>query len=96
MNTTKKQPQRTCVACRSVGGKRGLLRVVRTPEGRVLLDASGRLPGRGAYFCRENACLAAAVKGIQLEHILKVKMISEDRETLKTALGEILKEQAVV
>jgi predicted RNA-binding protein YlxR (DUF448 family) len=89
-------PQRTCVACRTVGGKRGLLRVVRTPEGRVALDATGRLPGRGAYLCREAACLAAAVKGNQIEHTLKVKLSPEDRENLKNSLGEFIKEQAVV
>lgn len=96
MNMTKQPPQRTCIACRSVGGKRGLLRIVRTPEGRVLLDTSGRLPGRGAYLCHERACLTAAAKGAQLENVLKVKMISEDRVAIQIAIGELLKEQAVV
>ena len=96
MNTIKKTPQRTCVACRTIGGKRGLLRIVRTPEGRVVLDPTGRLPGRGAYLCREIACLGAAIKGNQVEHILKIKLSPEDRESLKNSLGEYLKEQAVV
>jgi predicted RNA-binding protein YlxR (DUF448 family) len=96
MNTTKKAPQRTCVACRTIGGKRGLLRVVRTPEGRVVLDPTGRLPGRGTYLCREAACLNAAIKGNQIEHTLKVKLSPGDRENLKNSLGEFIKEHAVV
>ena len=96
MNTIKKTPQRTCVACRTIGGKRGLLRIVRTPEGRVVLDPTGRLPGRGAYLCREVACLSAAIKGNQIEHILKIKLSPEDREVLKKSLDQYMKEQAVV
>ncbi|MEN8615059.1 YlxR family protein [Dehalogenimonas sp. THU2] len=96
MTTSKRTPQRTCVACRTVGGKRGLLRVVRTPEGRVMTDPTGRASGRGAYLCRETACLAAAVKGNQLEHVLKVKLAKEDREALKAAISEIIKEQSSV
>jgi uncharacterized protein len=96
MSTTKKTPQRTCVACRTIGGKRGLLRIVRTPDGRVALDTRGRLPGRGAYLCREAACLTAAVKGNQIEHVLKLKLNPEERENLKNSLVEFIKEQAVV
>ncbi|PPD58715.1 RNase P modulator RnpM [Dehalogenimonas etheniformans] len=96
MNTTKKTPQRTCVVCRTVGSKRGLLRVVRTPEGQVLLDPSGRLAGRGAYLCREASCLNLALKDNKIEHILKVKISPEDRELLKTNIGEYIKEQALV
>jgi len=96
MSTTKKTPQRTCVACRTIGGKRGLLRIVRTPDGRVVLDTTGRLPGRGAYLCRESACLSAAIKGNQIEHVLKLKLNPEERENLKNSLVEFIKEQAVV
>ena len=96
MNTIKKTPQRTCIACRTIGGKRGLLRVVRTPDGQVVLDPSGRLSGRGSYLCREVACLAAAVKGNQIEHVLKVKLSPADRESLKNNLSEFIKEKAVV
>ncbi|APV44543.1 hypothetical protein Dform_01211 [Dehalogenimonas formicexedens] len=96
MNTIKKTPQRTCVICRTVGSKRGLLRVVRTPEGHVQVDPSGRLSGRGAYLCREGRCLNMALKDNKIEHILKVKISPEDRESLKTAIGEYIKEQAVV
>ncbi len=96
MTTSKKTPQRTCIACRGISGKRGLVRVVRTPQGRVELDPTGRAAGRGAYLCQEIACLSAALSGNQIEHILKVKISPEDRAALKAAIGELLKEQAIV
>jgi predicted RNA-binding protein YlxR (DUF448 family) len=48
------------VACRTTRPKRDLLRIVRTPDGRVVVDESGRLPGRGAYVCRTAGCLTIA------------------------------------
>jgi predicted RNA-binding protein YlxR (DUF448 family) len=48
------------VACRTARPKRELVRIVRTPDGRVVLDESGRLPGRGAYVCRTASCLTIA------------------------------------
>lgn len=53
-------PTRTCVACRTSRPKRDLVRIVRTPDGRIVLDESGRLAGRGAYVCRTAGCLTIA------------------------------------
>ena len=53
-------PTRTCVACRTARPKRELVRIVRTPDGRVEVDETGRLAGRGAYVCRTAACLTIA------------------------------------
>lgn len=66
----KKVPQRTCVGCRCVKGKRELVRVVRDPEGAVDLDTTGKKSGRGAYVCPSLACLEAAVKGGRLANAL--------------------------
>ncbi len=55
--TPKKIPMRTCIACRQERPKRDLLRVVKSAEGKISLDFSGRLPGRGAYVCNEGACI---------------------------------------
>jgi len=96
MSIKKKTPLRTCIACREISGKRGLVRVVRTPQGRVELDPTGRAAGRGAYLCPQVSCLSATLSGNQIEHILKVKISPEDRADLNTALGELLKEQAIV
>ncbi len=65
-------PQRTCIACRQVGGKWGLLRVVRTPQGQVRLDETGKLAGRGAYVCQREACVEQAVKQKKLGRALGV------------------------
>lgn len=65
------KPQRTCIACRRMQDKTALCRVVRTPEGELLLDESGRLAGRGAYICKDAACLKKAFKSRALERALK-------------------------
>jgi uncharacterized protein len=52
----KHVPQRTCVACRGHDAKRGLHRIVRTPEGPVELDPTGKRNGRGAYLCGRPGC----------------------------------------
>ena len=69
----RKQPQRTCVACRRVADKRDLVRVVATPEGRLVVDPKGKLPGRGAYICRRRACWASARRGGALGRALRLE-----------------------
>jgi uncharacterized protein len=61
-----------------------LLRVVRTPDGRVELDPTGRLPGRGAYVCNQDACIAQAVTKGALGRALKTPLPDELRERLST------------
>jgi len=65
-------PQRSCIACRQAGAKSGLLRVVRTPQGEVRLDETGKLAGRGAYLCRNERCLEQAAKQKKLGRALGV------------------------
>lgn len=48
----KKQPVRTCIGCKEAKDKRELIRIVRTPEGEILVDPTGKKSGRGAYICR--------------------------------------------
>jgi uncharacterized protein len=76
-------PQRTCVACRRTRDKRDLVRVVRSPEGSVSFDASGRLPGRGAYLCADGACWATALKKSSIERALSVKLPADMRGQLE-------------
>lgn len=64
----KKIPLRQCVGCREMKPKKELIRVIRSAEGRVSLDFSGKAPGRGAYVCPDPACLKKAAKGKSLEH----------------------------
>ena len=62
MQKPRKIPQRMCVGCREKRDKKDLLRVVRTPEGQLVLDATGKKSGRGAYVCRDPQCLKKARK----------------------------------
>ena len=58
----KKMPERQCAACRLKKPKKELLRVVRTPEGLVVPDETGKVAGRGVYICRDPECFKKAVK----------------------------------
>ena len=83
---TRKIPMRMCVGCREMKEKKSLIRVVRSPEGTVSLDPTGKKPGRGAYVCREGECLKRALKQRQLERQLEVSL----GEELAARLQEML------
>ena len=70
----KSIPQRMCTGCREHKPKAELVRVVRSPEGEVSLDLTGRKNGRGAYICRDNQCWKRAQKSHALEKALKCKL----------------------
>ncbi|MGD2162066.1 MAG: YlxR family protein [Anaerolineales bacterium] len=84
-------PQRTCVGCRQVEGKRTLIRIVRGPEG-VEVDLSGKAPGRGAYVHADPDCWAAARKS-SLSHALKVKISDRELQNLDQAMKTMFDEQ---
>lgn len=67
----KKIPMRMCIACREMRAKNDLMRVVRTEEGTLVLDRTGKRNGRGAYLCRDAACLNKAIKTRALERALE-------------------------
>ena len=71
---TRKIPMRMCVGCREMKEKRQLLRIVKSPENVISFDRGGKAPGRGAYVCRDQECLAKAVKQKQLERALETKI----------------------
>lgn len=79
----KHVPMRTCVACKESKPKRELLRVVRTPDGHVLLDATGKKSGRGAYLCARYSCWETALKKKRLEQEFEVSISEEDRVGLE-------------
>ncbi|MBX3070009.1 MAG: YlxR family protein [Thermomicrobiales bacterium] len=79
----KHTPQRTCIACRDKTAKRTLIRIVRTPEGDVQVDPTGRANGRGAYLCDDPACWQRALKSTALEHALKVTLDAGAKERLR-------------
>ncbi|MDD6201303.1 MAG: YlxR family protein [Firmicutes bacterium] len=73
----KKIPQRQCMGCRERKNKRDMIRVVRTTDGGVCLDFSGKLNGRGAYVCPDPECLKKAQKSRALERCLEVPIPQE-------------------
>ena len=79
----KHVPQRTCVACREHDAKRGLHRIVRTPEGSVEPDPSGKRNGRGAYLCGRTACWDKALAANLLGRSLKTELTSEATAALR-------------
>ncbi|RME76414.1 MAG: YlxR family protein [Chloroflexi bacterium] len=87
MGRQKHQPQRTCIACRQTKDKRELIRIVRTPEGQIIVDPSGKANGRGAYLCRRPECWDQGLrpKG-RLAHALKTAISTRELEALKAAL----------
>jgi hypothetical protein len=74
-------PQRTCVACRQVEGKRALIRIVRTTEG-VVVDPTGKLAGRGAYLHPVQRCWAIILRGNRIDQALRTKLSPSDRQGL--------------
>ena len=89
----KKIPMRMCVGCREMKPKKELLRAVRSPEGTVSLDTTGKKPGRGAYCCYNAECLRRALKQGQLDRQLEVKLSPEVNEQLAQTMNELLKQQ---
>ena len=75
-------PQRTCVACRQARDKKDLIRLVRSDDGVVEVDPSARKPGRGAYLCSLKGCWEIGLKRNCLEHALRTKLSSDNRQAL--------------
>ena len=76
-------PQRTCIGCRAVEGKRQFVRVVRTRDQHVMVDPTGRANGRGAYLHADRTCWEKALKGGTISHALKITPAKEDVEALR-------------
>ena len=76
-------PLRKCLGCGEMIGKKGLLRIVRSKEGEISLDPTGKKSGRGAYICNSRECFGQAVKKRSLERALKCRIPDEIYEGLK-------------
>jgi len=88
MSKKKKIPLRICIGCRGKMPKKELVRIVRTPENELVLDTTGKKPGRGAYICPSEECFKKALKGKRLERNLQQPVYSE----LITEITGILKQ----
>ena len=83
----KKTPQRTCMGCQAKKDTRELVRIVRSPEGEISVDLTGKKPGRGAYICPDIECLNKVVKSKRLERSLETSISQEIYESLKEQLS---------
>lgn len=73
----KRVPLRKCLGCMSSFPKKDLVRVLKTPEGEVILDLSGKKSGRGAYICKNSACLKKALKSKRIQNNLGIEVPDE-------------------
>jgi predicted RNA-binding protein YlxR (DUF448 family) len=79
----KPAPQRTCIICRQTQAKRALVRIVRTSDGGVQIDPTGKLAGRGAYLCRTQTCWNTALTSSRLSAALKATLTSDELAALQ-------------
>ncbi|MBV9258348.1 MAG: DUF448 domain-containing protein [Ktedonobacteraceae bacterium] len=98
--TAQKQPKRqkhiplrTCISCRETKSKRELLRVVRTPDGHVMIDATGKKSGRGAYLCARLSCWENAIKKHRFEQEFELPLSEEDRAGLDAYIATLPKDE---
>lgn len=85
----KKVPQRQCVGCRTMKDKKELIRVVKSPEGDITLDATGKKSGRGAYVCPDGECLKKARKSRALERAFDTAIPPEVYEDLEKEMEAV-------
>ena len=86
---TKKIPMRQCIGCGQMKSKKELLRILKTPEDMIILDATGRKNGRGAYLCNSRECLQRAFKTKGLERSFRMKILPEVYERLEKEFENI-------
>ena len=87
--SVKKIPLRQCIGCVEMKSKKEMIRVLRTAEGEILIDATGRKNGRGAYLCPSCECLKKAVKSKGLDRSFKMAVPWEVYEALEKEMEEL-------
>lgn len=85
----RKIPLRMCLGCRERKNKREMIRIVRTPQGEVLVDPTGKKSGRGAYLCPGQDRLEKVVKNNGLEKALEIKIDRQIIEGLREQLARV-------
>ena len=85
-STQRRIPERQCLGCNEHRPKKELLRVVRTPEGEIVLDFTGKRSGRGAYICQNVDCLKKARKSKRIDRSLNVSVPDEVYDRMEREL----------
>ncbi len=88
MAGVKKIPMRMCLGCGEMKPKKELIRAVKSPEGEISLDLTGKKPGRGAYICRDINCLKLARKAKRFEKSFECRISDEVYDTMERELNE--------
>jgi len=78
-----KEPERMCIGCRKKTSKHSLVRIVRSTDGIVLVDPSGKVRGRGAYFHTNDDCYEQAIRRKRLETALQTRIYEDDTDRLR-------------
>ena len=87
--STKKVPLRQCIGCGEMKGKKEMIRILKTEAEGIVLDATGRKNGRGAYICPRMECFQKAVKNKGLERSFKMPVPKEIYESLEKEMEQI-------
>lgn len=82
----KKLPLRTCIGCGNQKPKKEFIRIVKNKEGKIQIDKTGKLDGRGAYLCNNTECFEKAIKSKRLEKSFEMKIPEEIYEELRKTL----------
>ena len=90
MSGRRKAPIRTCVSCRTSGEKKELIRIVRSADGEVRIDPTGKMPGRGAYLCGAKECSELAVKAKKLSKALRCEIPERLKAELESFVAKEL------
>ncbi len=90
MTRSRKTPERTCIGCSRTADKRGFVRIVRTTDGHVEIDPTGKANGRGAYVCARVECFDAAAARKRFDPALRVRLRTDDIDRLRRELEELL------
>ncbi len=88
MPGVKKIPMRMCLGCNEMKPKKSMIRVVRSPEGEVSLDLTGKKSGRGAYICKSCECFEKARKARRIEKAFSCRISDEVYDNMKGELEE--------
>ena len=83
----KKLPQRTCVGCNLKKDKKELLRVVKNKEGKILIDKSYKMDGRGIYICKSEECLNKVIKNKRIEKTFEINDLDLIYENIRNYIN---------
>lgn len=83
MQKNKKQPTRRCMGCNEAKEKKELLRIVKSAEGNIEVDLTGKKNGRGAYICKSEQCLDRVIKSKRLQKVLEQEISQDIYESLR-------------